>query len=152
MLFLVSAMLTGSASICFVGSFMKGFWGACPEEVKTNQRTIHSINITLMILSIISVFLFVWGLYVSTRSSEEAVHLIMGGEFTLLFWGLAVGLGILLPLVLEIYELVSHYIEEGGRKKFQPWIAGIIPASILIGGFALRYVIIYAGQLTQTIS
>ena len=34
----------------------------------------------------------------------------MGGEFTLLFWVLVIGIGILLPLSLEVYELIPHYM------------------------------------------
>ena len=152
MLFLISAMMTGSAAICFVGCFVKGFRGMSREQIRTNKFMIHSIDFTLMIFSIISVFLFILGLYVSTRSSVEAVHLIMGGEFTLLFWTVVVGVGILLPLALEVYELIPHYIWQVELREHNPWISGIITASVLIGGFTMRYVVIYAGQMAQFIS
>jgi polysulfide reductase chain C len=152
MLFLISAMMTGSASICFVGCFVKGFQGMSREQINTNKFMIHSIDFTLMVFSIISVFLFILGLYVSTRSSAEAVHLIMGGEFTLLFWVLVVGVGILLPLALEVYELIPHYIWQVELREHNPWISGVITTSVLIGGFAMRYIVIYAGQMAQVIS
>jgi formate-dependent nitrite reductase membrane component NrfD len=152
MLFLISAMMTGSASICFVGCFIRGFRGMTREAINTNKFMIHSIDFTLMIFSIIAVFLFVLGLYVSPRSSVAAVHLIMGGEFTLLFWSLVVGLGILLPLAFEVYELIPHYIWQVELREHNPWISGIITTSVLIGGFAMRYVVIYAGQMAQVIS
>jgi formate-dependent nitrite reductase membrane component NrfD len=122
------------------------------EAVNTNKFMIHSIDFTLMIFSIIAVFLFVLGLYVSPRSSVAAVHLIMGGEFTLLFWSLVVGVGILLPLAFEVYELIPHYIWQVELREHNPWISGVITTSILIGGFAMRYVVIYAGQMAQVIS
>ena len=75
-----------------------------------NKFIIHSIDFTLMVFSIIAIFLFILGLYVSPRSPTQAVHLIMGGEFTLLFWVLVIGIGILLPLSLEVYELIPHYM------------------------------------------
>lgn len=152
MLFLISAMMTGSASICFVGCFVKGFRGMSPENVKTNKFMIHSIDFTLMVFSIISIFLFILGFYVSPRNSAEAVHLIMGGEFTLLFWILAVGVGILLPMVLEVYELIPHYIEHVELREHNPWISGIITTSVLVGGFTMRYIVIYAGQIAQVTS
>jgi formate-dependent nitrite reductase membrane component NrfD len=152
MLFLISTMMTGSASICFVGCFVKGFRGMTREQIRTNKFMIHSIDFTLMVFSIISVFLFIVGLYVSTRSSVEAAHLIMGGEFTWLFWGLAVGVGILLPLFLEVYELIPHYIEHVELREHNPWISGIITVSVLTGGFTMRYIVIYAGQMAQVIS
>src|SRR4030043_98766 len=94
MLFLISALMTGWPSICFVGCFVRGFGGVTRENVNTNKFMIHSVDFTLMVFSIIAIFLFILGLYVSPRSSAEAVHLIMGGEFTLLFWSLVVGIGI----------------------------------------------------------
>jgi formate-dependent nitrite reductase membrane component NrfD len=152
MLFLISAMMTGSASICFVGCFIRGFRGMSREAINTNKFMIHSIDFTLMVFSMIAVFLFVLGLYVSPRSSVAAVHLIMGGEFTLLFWSLVVGVGILLPLALEVYELIPHYIWQVELREHNPWISGVITTSVLIGGFAMRYIMIYAGQMAQIIS
>ena len=152
MLFLISAMMTGSAAICFVGCFIKGFRGMSRENINTNKFMIHSIDFTLMVFSIIAVFLFILGLYVSPRSSAAAVHLIMGGEFTLLFWTLVVGVGILIPLALEVYELIPHYIKQVELREHNPWISGIITASVLIGGFAMRYIVIYAGQIARIIT
>jgi formate-dependent nitrite reductase membrane component NrfD len=152
MLFLISAMMTGSASICFVGCFIKGFRGMTRENINTNKFMIHSIDFTLMVFSIIAIFLFILGLYVSPRSSAEAVHLIMGGEFTLLFWVLVVGVGVLLPLGLEVYELIPHYIGQVELRDHNPWISGIITTSVLVGGFTMRYVVIYAGQMAQIIT
>ena len=152
MLFLISAMMTGSASICFVGCFIKGFRGMSRDQINTNKFMIHSIDFTLMVFSIIAIFLFILGLYVSPRSSVAAVHLIMGGEFTLLFWILVVGVGILLPLALEVYELIPHYIVHMELRDHNPWISGIITTSVLIGGFMMRYVVIYAGQIARVIT
>jgi formate-dependent nitrite reductase membrane component NrfD len=152
MLFLISAMMTGSAAICFVGCFIKGFRGMSRENINTNKFMIHSIDFTLMVFSIIAVFLFILGLYVSPRSSVAAVHLIMGGEFTLLFWIVVVGIGILLPLALEVYELIPHYIVHVELKEHNPWISGIITTSVLVGGFTMRYIVVYAGQMAQIIS
>ena len=149
MLFLISAMMTGSASICFVGCFVKGFRGMSRENVQTNKFMIHSIDFTLMVFSIIAIFLFILGLYVSPRSSLEAVHLIMGGPFTLLFWIGVVGIGTLVPLGLEVYELIPHYIEHVEMRAHNPWISGAITSCVLIGGFTMRYIVIYAGQMTQ---
>jgi protein NrfD len=113
---------------------------------------IHSIDLTLMVFSAIAIFLFIFGLYVSTRSSVEAAKLIMGGEFTLSFWLLVVGVGILLPLLLEVYERIPHHTAGLERRGYTPWVSGISAASVLIGGFALRYVVIYAGQVAHVIS
>jgi len=152
MLFLVSALNTGTASICLVGCFVKGFGGMSRERIDTDKFVIHSIDFFLMLLSMISTMLFVFGLYAAPQSSIEAANLIMGGEFTFLFWGLAVGLGILVPFALEVYELIPHLISRVAMREHNPWISGALTLSVLTGGFALRYVVVYAGQAAQIIA
>jgi formate-dependent nitrite reductase membrane component NrfD len=152
LLFLLSALKTGTASILFVGLFLKGFHGMKKEEMETNKLLIHSIDLILMVFSIISIFLFIFGMYVSTKSSAEAAKLIMGGEFTFLFWVLAVGVGILFPLALGLYELIPHFIKGAELREYNPWVTGVVTTSVLLGGFMLRYVVIYAGQMAQIIS
>jgi formate-dependent nitrite reductase membrane component NrfD len=149
MLFLVSALKTGTASICLIGCFVKGFEGMSREKMETNKFIIHSIDFFLMILSIIAFILFVFGLYASPRSSVEAAGLIMGGEFTFLFWGVAVVVGVLLPLSLEVYELIPHFISHVSMREHNPWISGAVTISVLLGGFVLRYVVVYAGQVAK---
>ena len=149
MLFLVSALKAGTASICFIGCFVKGFGGINREKMETNKFIIHSIDFILMILSIIAIILFVFGLYTSPGSSAEAAGLIMGGEFTFLFWGLAVVVGVLLPLLLEIYEIIPHFISRVVMREHNPWITGVVTVSVLAGGFVLRYVVVYAGQVAK---
>jgi len=152
MLFLVSALKTGTASICLIGCVVKGFAGMTRQQIETNKFVIHSIDFFLMILSIIAILLFIFGLYTSPRSSVEAAWLIMGGEFTFLFWGLAVAVGILLPLSLEVYELVPHFISRAAMREHRPWISGAVTLSVLTGGFVLRYVVVYAGQAASIVT
>ena len=151
-LFLFSAMKTGIASILLVGFILIGFKKMKREEMDTSKLLIHFTDLILVVLSIIAVFLFIFGLCVSTKSSCEAAKLIMGGEFTLPFWLLVVGVGMLLPLTIEVYELIPYYNRHAVPAERHPWISVIFAISILIGGFALRYVVIYAGQMSQTIT
>jgi formate-dependent nitrite reductase membrane component NrfD len=152
MLFLVSALKTGTASICMTACFFKGFGKINEPQIETNKFVIHSIDFFLMILSIIAFFLFVFGLYTSSRSSIEAASLIMGGEFTFLFWGMAVVVGVLFPLALEIYELIPHFSSRSVTRGHNPWISGAATLSVLAGGFILRYVVVYAGQLAKIVA
>jgi formate-dependent nitrite reductase membrane component NrfD len=143
-LFLVSALKTGTSSICLIGYFFKGFGEKNLEQIEANKRVVHSIDFVLMVLSIIAILLFVFGLYASPRSSVEAVGLIMGGHFTFLFWGLVVVVGTLLPFSLEVYEIVRT-----SAVKHNPWISGVVTVAVLTGGFILRYVVVYAGQAAK---
>jgi formate-dependent nitrite reductase membrane component NrfD len=152
LLFLLSAMKTGIASILLVGLVLIGFKKMKQEEMDGSKLLMHFTDLILVVLCIIAVFLFIFGLCVSTKSSCEAVKLIMGGEFTLPFWLLVVGVGMFLPLAIEVYELIPYYHRHVETSGHSPWISVIFATSVLVGGFALRYVVIYAGQIAQVIS
>jgi formate-dependent nitrite reductase membrane component NrfD len=152
LLFLLSAVKTGTASISLIGHFFSGFRGMRSEEIKANMFMINSVDLILMVFSIIAVFLYIFGFYISTRSTVEAVHLIMGGEFTLLFWVFVVGVGIVFPLIVVVYELLPHFNERLRDTEHKLWLTGVVTVSVLVGGFMLRYVVIYAGQMVQFIS
>jgi formate-dependent nitrite reductase membrane component NrfD len=151
MIFLLSAMLTGTASICFVGCFLKGKV-VSHEEINTQKFLIHSFDFTLIVFSMIGISLFILGLYVSPRSSAEAVKIIMGGFFTYPFWILVVGIGLVVPFLLEVYELMPHYITRDEMREHRPLISGLISMCILVGAFTMRYIVIYSGQLTEAIT
>jgi formate-dependent nitrite reductase membrane component NrfD len=152
MLFLLSALKCGTASILFVGLFSKGFYEMKKKAMAANKSLIHTIDLVLMVLSFIAICLFIVGLYVSTKSSAEAAKLIMGGEFTFLFWALVVGVGMLFPFAFQLAEFIP-YVSKGAKlREYNPWITGVVTASVLLGGFMLRYVVVYAGQVSQVIS
>jgi formate-dependent nitrite reductase membrane component NrfD len=148
-LFLVSALKTGTSSICLIGYFFGGFGEKNLEKIEANKKVIHVIDFVLMVLSIIAILLFVFGLYSSPRSSEEAVGLIMGGQFTFLFWGLVVVVGTLFPFALELYEMIHRAGKDATPARHSPWISGLVTLSVLAGGLILRYVVVYAGQVTK---
>ena len=60
---------------------------------------------------------------------------IRGGEYTAPFWSLVVFGGLAVPLTLELIE---------PRKRLHPTAAA--PVLILAGGFALRWILVAAGQ------
>ncbi len=81
---------------------------------------------------------FITGLLTSTRVHIEAVKLILVGPFAPYFWVLVIGLGIVLPLTLQLLA-VNH------KVKHSP----VPPLLVLAGGLALRFVIVYAGQFSH---
>lgn len=152
MLFLLSSIKTGAASICFVDCFLRAPQGIQSEEFEANKFLIHTVDFTMMVFSLIAVFLFVLGLYIAPKSSVAAASLIMGGEFTFLFWFVAIGVGILIPLALEAYELTPHFSKPAKHREHRPWLSGGVAAAVLLGGFTLRYVVVYAGQIAQVVT
>lgn len=81
---------------------------------------------------------FITGLLTSTRVHKEAVHLLLDGPFAPVFWVLVIGLGILLPLALQLLA-VNHKVKH----------TALAPILVLAGGLTLRFVIVYAGQFSH---
>jgi formate-dependent nitrite reductase membrane component NrfD len=84
------------------------------------------------------VALFLIGLMSAGEAQVEAARLLLGGPFTAVFWALVVGVGIVTPLLIQSLA-VTH------RIKHTP----IAPALVLLGGLALRFVVVYAGQYSH---
>lgn len=79
--------------------------------------------------------LFLVGHLSSTRVHQQAAGLLLTGSFAAVFWVLVVGIGILLPLVLQTLEL---------ENRIQHTLA---PAMLVVfGGLALRFILVFAGQ------
>lgn len=80
--------------------------------------------------------LFLLGLATGGASSRAAAGLLLGdGRFTAIFWALVVIAGLLVPLLL------ARSTERRGLA-----LPAIAPVLVLSGGFALRWVLVAAGQ------
>jgi len=108
---------------------------------KPNTLEIRSAvkwDVALLVTEFVLLAMLLINLSTGLDPQRQAAQLILGGEFSAGFWIFIVTLGILLPLWLEIREM-SH--------RYSPaWLA---PALVLIGGFALRYILVMAGQVSE---
>lgn len=135
-LFLVSALSTGVASVILL-AVLSPWQRARHRElhVLTKADAILIILECLLILTII-----VMG-KMNSLSIAFAFDSLLFGPFAGIFWLLIVGLGLIIPLVLEFMEL---------KDKIP--VKWALPATIsssflvLFGGFFVRFVITYAGQ------
>ncbi len=93
---------------------------------------------TFLGLELVLIGLFLVGLASSARAHIEAVALFFGGPFTALFWVGVVGLGIVVPLLIQTLA-VRHRIVH----------TPVAPVLVIAGGLLLRFVIVYAGQLSR---
>ena len=82
--------------------------------------------------------LFVIGLLSASEAHVQAARLVLDGPFAAVFWVLVVGLGIIVPLVIQSLA-VSHRIAH----------TPIAPLLVMAGGVALRFVFVYAGQVSH---
>jgi formate-dependent nitrite reductase membrane component NrfD len=105
------------------------------------KRTIDSIiraDLGFLAVELLLIGLLVVGLLTASAAHAEAAKLILGGPYTWIFWGGVVFVGILVPLALQALEL-GHRIPHT-----------VVPALlVLAGGFALRWVMVSAGQASQ---
>ncbi len=75
------------------------------------------------------------GLVTSTEAGQQAAALLLTGPYAAPFWVLVIGTGILAPLLLQFLELQNRI-----RHTLAPAML------VLIGGLALRFILVYAGQ------
>ncbi len=122
-LFLVSGVSTGAAFILLY-------------KLADSERALLSrIDMGLILVEIALISIWLIGLASGGAAAREAVALFFGGPYTAAFWTLVVALGLVTPFVGELIEL---------RHKIVP--GRMTAALVLVGGFALRWIVVYAGQ------
>ena len=94
------------------------------------------IDLVIILAEIGLVALFLISLATGPAQHMEALQSITGGSYTIVFWVLFVGIGLLIPLMLELLEI------RGLAKS----VAMIAPVLVLVGGYALRQVMLDVGQ------
>jgi formate-dependent nitrite reductase membrane component NrfD len=77
------------------------------------------------------------GLATGGGVAQGAFSVIFGGPFTAAFWTLVVALGLLAPLAGEWMEFKHGTVPGRGTAVL-----------VLLGGFALRWILVFAGQAT----
>ena len=124
-LFLISGLSTAGA-VALIGARLP-----C-ERLFFTRTDIFLISVELVLITLLII-----NLGTGPAKQLEAVRMVMGGEYTVPFWLWFVLPGLLIPLLLEIFEMrgIGHYS---------------LTASLLVlyGGFMLRYLTVELGQLS----
>ena len=156
-LFLVSGLSAGAAML-HLASALRGTRPAAPglaggalsalvqplggrwPERRALDGLIRTDQLFLLV-ELLLIGLLIANLLTSSASHAAAASLLMSGPYAWLFWGGVVGLGLLLPLALQALEL-GHRIPHS-----------VLPALlVLAGGYALRWVMVNAGQASEIVS
>ena len=107
---------------------------------KTTADALIRADLFFLVIELVLVGLLLLNLNTSSASHAAAASLLMSGPYAFPFWGVVVGLGLLVPIVWQALEL-SHRIAHT-----------VVPALlVLVGGFTLRWVMVNAGQLSQIV-
>jgi formate-dependent nitrite reductase membrane component NrfD len=125
-LFLVSGL---SSSAAFA------HWTSPEPEERRQMAWLDNLFLTIELLLI---GLLLIDLASSTAAHAEAARLLLGGPYTAVFWVGVVGLGIVLPLVVQSLAVTHRIIH-----------TKVAPVLVMLGGLALRFVIVYAGQYSH---
>lgn len=99
------------------------------------RETLARADVLFLGVELALIVLFLIGLAGGGRAHHDAALLVLGGPMTAVFWVIVVGLGIVVPLVVQPLA-VSH------RVAHTP----VAPLLVLAGGLALRFVVVFAGQ------
>ena len=125
-LFLTSGLSTGAAAIILF------------SKSKSEIHLISKIDVGLIILELLLITHMLMGMYAGNAVQLEALNVLVGGEFTVMFFVFVIILGLIFPALLESVELMGYKVPV------------IIPAIlILVGGFIFRMVMVEAGQVTR---
>lgn len=114
--------------------------GAEMPEKKTIDSLVGA-DVAFLIVELVLIALLLLSLATSTLWQMEAVKLLVGGTYGMVFWGGVVLAGIMVPILLQVLELL-HRIPHT-----------VVPAVlVLVGGFALRWVLVNAGQASELVA
>ena len=122
-LFLASGLSTGAA-------FMLLFRLRAEE-----QRALVRWDLLAILAELFFIALMLISFAGGNATAQMAGENLLGGKWTALFWSLVVVGGLLVPLIMEVLEL---------RRGLH--LAVITPALILLGGVALRAILLTSGQ------
>ncbi|MBM3853576.1 MAG: polysulfide reductase [Verrucomicrobia bacterium] len=91
--------------------------------------------VTFLTLQLVVIGLYLLGMVSGPNVGQRASTILFAGPYALPFWVLVVGVGTAVPLVLQLLET--------GRKVRPMAFSALL---VLIGAFALRVILVYAGQ------
>jgi protein NrfD len=125
-LFLISGLSTAAALVHMIA------------RDKDERVMLAKADIAFLVVELVFIILFFVSLVSTSRAQVEAAALFLGGPYTMIFWVFVVGLGIVIPLIIQPLA-VSHKIHH----------TPVAPLLVIAGGLLLRFVMVSAGQVSH---
>lgn len=141
-MFLFSALSTGCALLILALSYNRELLD------QTQLRFLYTLDVCLILLEFFVVVPYLVHGELSVEAVRDSLELILGGPYTLPFWIVFMGAGLLVPLVFEAWELAPAVLSKAAlhhnRRR-----AALVGGLVLLGGYMLRYIFVYAGQASS---
>lgn len=146
-LFLVSSLICGTALVSLTGDIVgnltgKIVGGKSYKEVAAanNEQPLNTMKHLKSILLIEVIIFGLWILSINfTGLDGKEAYANMITEYGTYWWTLALGIGIVLPLIISLFAAT--------REKVSKSITFVLLLFILIGSYSMKHIIIYAGQI-----
>jgi len=135
-LFLVSAVSTGIGGVFLFAPVASSVLGIAPGATAEFVKRLESADLILLVVEALAIYLY---LALVFDRAPEAAGLLLKGELSGLFWGGFLGVGLIVPVAIELSAVVTH---QAASQSLATLVAG---ASLLIGGFLMRLLILAAG-------
>ena len=152
-LFLISAVDTGVALVELISVILTKKDKLIESSHKFLQKFTF-VNI-LIELGLLAVFFGVVGTNLSTpegMAGHDSTMLLIGGDYSPFFWTIVVGIGLVLPFIMNLITIgIGRKKDEGklsaetadGRTNVFTFIGAL---GVELGGCALRFLIVFAGM------
>jgi formate-dependent nitrite reductase membrane component NrfD len=151
-IFFVSALSTGLSITVLLSTIFE-------KESEKGREDLTHIFLILAELVAVAVFMGMMNSGVNGPIAQKSAALIVSGKYALPFWGVFIGLGLLFPLAVYTFQYLRL---KAANQAFESDVTSEIAAtadqqeqghsyleiitdfSVLVGGFALRALIIFA--------
>ncbi len=122
------------------------------REYRDNNYLLTTTNVFTLSGEMLVVLLFVLFAQVTGGGYQHAVDAVIlaGGVLATEFWLGAVGIGLIVPIIVGVVLAAPRWIFSREYAAHRG-VELIVPATVLIGGFMLSYVVLIGGQITHPI-
>ncbi len=131
---------SGVMGLLFLASGVSGAaaFAHMMARAEVERRTMVRVDNVMLPAELALLVLYLFGLLAGSAPQIEAARLFLGGAYTAPFWVLVVGIGIVVPLFIQMQAV---------RRRIMH--TPVAPLLVLAGGLALRFVFVYAGQASH---
>jgi formate-dependent nitrite reductase membrane component NrfD len=102
------------------------------------RELLAKTDIGMLVFELWALGLILFSFFTSTTIHQNAAWLVFGGPYTAVFWIFVLMIGIIIPLFIQSMA-VNHKIQH----------TPVAPILVLIGGFSLRALFVFAGQYSS---